>query len=127
MGCGGGPGVALGPAHQPRSHGVGVDVGQRGQEMGRVQNARVVAALPQPPASVQAAVEILGILPGEMLHESAHTVRHLAGNDQMKVVEQVRMAVDHNLAEIRVVIEQREEFVAVLVREETAVGNFRAG
>ena len=127
MGCGGRPGVVLGPAHQPRPHGVEVDVGQRGQEMGRVQNARVVAALPQPPASVQAAVEILGILPGEMLHESAHTVRHLAGNDQMKVVEQVRMAVDHNLAEIRVVIEQREEFVAVLVREETAVGNFRAG
>ena len=63
-------------------------------------------------------MEILGILTGEVLHKSTNAVRHLAGDDEMEVVGQQCVAMNHDLAEVGVVVEQREKFSPVVVGEE---------
>ena len=48
-----------------------------------VQDTGVETALPEPPAPVQATVEILGILPCQMLQESTDAAFHLTRYDEV--------------------------------------------
>ena len=74
--------------------------------------------MPEVPAPVQAAVEILCILPCQMLQKSTDAAFHLARYDEVKVVGHEHVAVDDHLAEIGVMVEQGKELGAVLVSEE---------
>ena len=83
-----------------------------------VQDTGVETALPEAPAPVQAAVEILGILSCQMLQESTDAAFHLARYDEVKVIGHEHVAVDDHLAEIGVMVEQGKELGAALVSEE---------
>ena len=64
--------------------------------MVRIQDARVEPALPQPSPAVQPAVEILGVLSGDVLHQAAHAAFFLPRHHQMNVIRHQRMAMHEN-------------------------------
>ena len=101
-----------------RADGVEVNVSEGGEEVRVVEHAAEEAALPEPAAAIEPTMEILGILAREMLHEPADGVLDLAGDDKVNVVGHDRVAVDANLAEIGVVVQESEKLGAVIVAEE---------
>ena len=103
--------------HDACADGVEVNVSEGGEEVRVVEHAGEEAALPEPASAVEPTMEILGILAREMLPEPADGVLHLAGDDKVDVVGHDRVAVDANLAEIGVVVQESEKLGAVLVGE----------
>ena len=82
-----------------------------------IQDARIESALPQAAPAVQAAVEILGVLPGHVLHQSADAAFLPARHHQVNVIRHQRMAMHQDAAVIGVVGEKFEKLVPVFVRE----------
>ena len=70
----------------------------------RIQDTRVEPALPQPSPAVQPAVEILGVFPGDVLHQAAHAAFFLARHRQMNVIRHQRLAMHENATVIGMVV-----------------------
>ncbi len=62
---------------------VQVHVGESGEKVMTVQNARVEAGLPEPAFAVEACVEVLRVLAGNPLHEAGGGVRALRREDEV--------------------------------------------
>ncbi len=62
-----------------------VGVGEGGGEVPGIEDAGVEAALPQASAATQAAMGVLRVLTGDVLHETADGAVLVAGDDQVDV------------------------------------------
>ena len=72
----------------------------------RIQDARVEPDLPQPSPAAQPAVEILGVLSGDVLHQAAHAAFFLPRHHQMNVIRHQRMAMPENATVIGMVVRE---------------------
>ena len=113
VGGGRGPGVVRRSIRQAGPDGVEIDVGEGGEKVVRVENAGIEPALPETSAAVEPAVEVLGVLRGDVLEQTADAAFHLAGEHEMKVVGHEDVAIDaagdENAALVGVMVEQGRE------------------
>ena len=85
--------------------------------MVRVEDAGIEPALLESSATVEPAVEVLGVLRGDVLEQTADAAFHQAGVHEMKVVGHEDVAMNENATFVGVMVEQGEELAAVLVGE----------
>jgi hypothetical protein len=95
-----------------------LDIGKGRKEVRSVEHAGVEAALPQASAAIQAAMHVLRVLTGDVLHETADGAILVARDDQVDVIREERVALDGDQALVGVVIDEGQEAVAVVVGEE---------